>query len=187
MNPERTIPALIFIMICFLIIAGCIFHPATENRTNNASVNGSTVPLVLTPVQTQCPVPVKTNRSVWLTMNPITDHRLGDIFEVNGTIQQKNRTEKNAVKIYVNMECYIPDYHVFWPKGIATQYPSECEVKTWSYQVNLSKDSPAGECEFEVSAYTKERDATELDGHHRSVRFNVTPLNSDISVGSERV
>jgi hypothetical protein len=135
---------------------------------------------VVTPVQTLCPTPANTSLPVWMTMNPIAEHHLGDVFEVNGTIQQKNWTAENAVKIHVQIECSSPGYRLIWPKGIAIQHPSDCEVQTWSYQVNLSGEGPAGECSF--FAYTIER-----DGHSRYAIFNVTPRNSDISVGGERV
>jgi hypothetical protein len=108
------------------------------------------------------------------------DHHIGDIFEVNGTIQQKNWTVENALKIQIEMDCHyygrIESYRTIWPAGTAIQHPSECDVKTWSYQINLSSHRyPIKKCEF--SAHTMEPDR--FDSY---AFFNITPLNSNISV-----
>ena len=167
------------IIVCIIFVTGCISsQPAIENRTNNISVNVTTFTSSATPVQTQCPVPMRGCPlcPVWLTINPIADHHIGDIFEINGTIQRKNWTVENADKIQVEIECSSPGYRTIRPKEIIPiQHPSDCEVKTWSYQVHLSYHVPVEECIF--SASTMERDRV-------STRFNITPLNSDISVGS---
>jgi hypothetical protein len=177
MAPFRMMSALLLLLVCVLLAAGCIGQPAADNRSNNVSVNVTTFTSSAMTVQTQCPVPVKTNSTIWLTINPIADHHLGDIFEVNGTIHPKNLTVENAVKIYIDIGCYSPGQSVFWPNRSAILHPSDCEVKTWSYKVNLSVDIPARECMFTV--YTKEPDS-----YHRSTRFNVTPRTFGISVGA---
>ncbi len=180
MNKNHIIVAIVLLIIGTILIAGCTFPAGSENHTNNVSVNVTTSVSTSTPSQTQCPVPVKTNCSVWLTMNPIADHHTGDIFEVNGTIQQKNWTVENAAKIHVEMECYsighLSSDRTIWPKGIALQHPSDCEVKTWSYQVNLTSSNHP-ECDFYM--YTFE------DCGGRRARFNVTPLNYEISFNGE--
>jgi hypothetical protein len=182
MKKNQTFVIIVLLIIGIILFAGCTYPASSGNQTNNVSVNVTTPISAITPAQTQCPVPVKTNCSVWLTMNLIADHHPGDIFEVNGTIQQKNWTVENAAKIHVEMECYsnghLSSYRTIWPKGIAFQHPSDCEVKTWSYQVNLTSYNPP-ECDFYI--YTLE----ECGG--RSAHFNVTSLNSDISVDGERV
>ncbi len=72
------------------------------------------------------------------------------------------------------MECFGRGFRIIKPSGIAIQHPSDCEVKTWSYQVNLS-GCPAG-AEGHIYAYNMEE-----GGVSCSALFNITPLDSDTS------
>jgi hypothetical protein len=167
-------------MVVFILIAaGCIFQQPTEIQRSNYSVKVSPSPPIITPVQIQCPIPVNTSLPVWMTMNPITDHHPGDVFEINGTIQQKNWTVETEEKIHVLMEYYSPGMHIYGPEGIASQHTSDCEVKTWSYQVNLSRGWPPGE--YTIQIYTRNCCGSRVSF------FNVTPLDSDISLSGKRL
>jgi len=178
MTPLRTTIALMIMMVCVLIVAGCIWQPPAENCTSNISVNVTPLTSVVTPVQTQCAPPVETSLPVWITMNPITDHHLGDVFEVNGTIQQKNWTIETEEKIHVRVDAFSPGLHFYGPEGIASQHISDCEVKTWSYQVNLSRNWPLGE--YRIYIYS-------MNGYGSHTRiFNVTPLNSETLLSGGR-
>ncbi len=86
MTPLRSVLTLMLLVVCILLAVGCISQPAADTPHGNMPMNVTMFTATETPVETQCPVPVKTNCSVWATMNPIGDRHPGDIFNITGTI-----------------------------------------------------------------------------------------------------
>jgi hypothetical protein len=141
-NPVRTMPALIFIMICVLTVTGCISQPGTGNRTDNISVNVTTFTPFITPVQIQC-LPQK-NTTPWIIINPVSDHYVGDLFEINGTT---NLGVNNAIKIEIYQSHfyteakYLPHiYTNLWEN--VTVHGGYCGTNKWLFSTNTSSLLP---------------------------------------------
>jgi hypothetical protein len=87
MTPLRHALAMLLLVICVLLAAGCISQPAAENPNTNASDN-TTAPLHMT---TQATIPPIQNsresgndETYWIKIDPIGDHVVGDKVLVTG-------------------------------------------------------------------------------------------------------
>jgi hypothetical protein len=186
MTPSRTVLLSISLTMVFFVIAGCISQPAAENRTSNATVNVTTIPPVATPTQTICPIPIDFNKRKITTrvfMNPIRDQHIGDIIEINGTIQTKNGVVDNkTIQVYIFSSYILPRggirYDVF--RGYANIQPGECEVKTWFVFINLTTrigGYPLYPGEYLLSAQTSDDTSNFL--------FNITEPSPTVLTGGK--
>ena len=74
MTPIRTIPALLLLVVCILLAAGC-----TENEV-------STVPTTTAfHVSTQNATPTVMPSIYWIKIDPVGDKQAGDVFTINAT------------------------------------------------------------------------------------------------------
>jgi hypothetical protein len=118
-----------------------------------------------------------TNYTVWLTLNRVEDHHTGEIFEINGTVQQINEYNVNE-KVVVDI---ITD-HVYFEssagrvsvhgkifEGFANVQTNNCEVKPWSIFVNLSSNLWPGQ--YRIEARTSQ--------NYVSKTFNITSSISE--------
>jgi len=147
MTPLRVMYALllVLVMICILISAGCISQPATENRTRNASVSAPIITPVVTPVQIQCP-PQK-DITPWIIINPVSNHYVGDVFEINGTTNLK---EKEELFFNVYEPPHTTPYQISpatriysGEEGVTEIMKNDCRPNIWSFLVNTSGFRPS--------------------------------------------
>jgi len=125
-----------FIVVCILITTGCV----SQNKTGNTSdISANTTNPTL--VHTLCP-PVSVNATPYIIINPIGDHRIGDIFEINGTT---NLGADKKIHIQISGAMFggphgsvRPDNFTFLNIGdfVETQ-PGTCGTTKWSYSVKL--------------------------------------------------
>jgi len=125
-----------FIVVCILITTGCVSQNKTGN-TSGISANATDPTLV----QTLCP-PIPANATPYIIINPIGDHRIGDIFEINGTT---NLGADKKIHIQISGPMFggphgsvRPDNFTFLNIGdfVETQ-PGTCGTTKWSYSVKL--------------------------------------------------
>ncbi|OPY37109.1 MAG: hypothetical protein A4E35_01573 [Methanoregula sp. PtaU1.Bin051] len=88
MAPVRSVFALLFLIVCVLLAAGCISQPSAEhplNTTSTAITNAlaSTTTMPITEVPTECPVPA--NGTYWIMIDPIGNVTLGNPVSIEGT------------------------------------------------------------------------------------------------------
>jgi len=143
MNGSKVLPLLFFIA-GILVSAGCLSHPVMENRTNNASVNGSTFTPVITPVQIQCPIPK--NPTLWIDINPVSNHYVGDVFEINGTTNFGSDDNLNITIIQSSFSrcprIYSDCYRYASIQSTIIVQDGDCEKNNWTYSANLSGFKP---------------------------------------------
>jgi hypothetical protein len=159
MTPIRVTLALMLVIVAVLLAAVCVQEqPAGVGKVEaNGTVTNTTIPAVVPLNHTECPQPVsleRSNYSMWIKMNPVSDHVAGDEFDINGTIQRKNQSE-DFEKIYLIIERFGAHTGrgpqiVF--EGVVDHYSGDCQVKPWSIHVTLSENLPSGR--YDVIAET---------------------------------
>lgn len=87
---------LITLLVLSVLFLGCLGKTAINNSIHNLSDNASAVTSIITPEQTQCPA--QTDVTPWIIINPIRDHYVGDVFEINGTT---NHGVNDPIKIEI--------------------------------------------------------------------------------------
>jgi len=125
-----------FIVVCILITTGCVSQNKTGN-TSGISANATDPTLV----QTLCP-PIPANATPYIIINPIGDHRIGDIFEINGTT---NLGADKKIHIQISGPMFggphgsvRPDNFTFLNiEGFVETQPGTCGTTKWSYSVTL--------------------------------------------------
>jgi hypothetical protein len=134
----RSVLALLLLIVIVLLAAGCV-----GNRT--AEITGAThssTPTTITPTQTQCPP--QENTTPWIRINPVSDHYVGDVFEINGTTNLEANTSLK-IRIY--------QFHFYTePKNLPHIYTSlwenvtvmgdDCGTNRWSFSTNTSSLLP---------------------------------------------
>jgi len=124
-----------FIVICILITTGCV----SQNKTGNTSdISANTTNPTL--VQPLCP-PISANATPYIIINPIGDHRVGDIFEINGTTNI-GADEKIHIQISGPMlsgphGSVRPENAFLNIEGFVETQPGTCGTTKWSYSVKL--------------------------------------------------
>lgn len=142
-------PVCITVALCIvigsvLLVAGCIERqPAFGNSTANETVTSTPSTLITQTVQTQC-ISVSGNSTPWIIINPISDHYVGDVFEINGTTDLE---VNNLITVNVYQSHFIRtprnisyDYTGLW-KNITIQ-GDHCGINTWSFTANISDFNP---------------------------------------------
>ena len=138
MTPSRTVLLIISLTIVFLIIAGCISQPATENRTSNVTVDVTIPPFEATQIQTQCPL--SGTAAPWIIINPIGAHYIGDVFEINGTTNL-GIDEIIPVDVFgLPMSRPYPGIGatLYGTNGTAKIWCGNSRINFWNYSVNSS-------------------------------------------------
>jgi hypothetical protein len=130
-----------FCIVCVLITTGCISQNPTSNSSGSSGMN--------TPVLTVVPTPTPThpivNSSLYITLNPVGTHHIGDVFEINGTT---NLPADSVIKIHIfsqnihTMPTGYPQTMTLAPTpafdGIATIMKGNRGENTWSFEANIS-------------------------------------------------
>ena len=138
----------ILLMVLVVLVAGCTLPQGTVNRTSITTMDATTpiiepVTTVYT-IQTQCPV--GKNATPYININPVGDHSLGDVIEINGT----TNCEEGEVLIWIRDTIFIPcprqlggsDSPCPCCDGVyitAPIIPGICGNNTWSFELNTSQ------------------------------------------------
>ena len=143
MNGSKVLPLLFFIA-GILVSAGCLSQLVTENRTRDSSVSALIITPVVTPVQIQCP-PQK-NMTPWISINPVSDHYVGDVFEINGTTNFGSDDNLNTTIIQSSFSrcprIYSDCYRYTSIQSTIIVQDGDCEKNNWTYSANLSGFKP---------------------------------------------
>lgn len=138
MKKNQTIVTVLLLIIGTIFIAGCVVSPVPENRTTIAT---SAIATLTTPsVPTQCP-PESGNVTPYIIINPIGNHTVGDVFEINGTTNLGIDS-----KIVLNLRGLIAlqssqsdtSNPYAGPFEYVTIQQNRCGPNSWSHPVNLS-------------------------------------------------
>jgi hypothetical protein len=144
MKKNQTIVIVLLLIIELIFIAGCVAPNILRNRT--------TIP-------TQCS-PEYGNVTPWIIINPISNHVIGDVFEINGTT---NLGVDKKLKITVNEERKtgvgpydfpVWNYTYTDSRGYVTMNGGDCEINSWAYQVNLTEFH--GQKIYSVNVYSEQ-------------------------------
>jgi hypothetical protein len=127
-------------LVVLLFATGCIEQPAYGNVTaapDTATVSSSTA--ILQPVQTQCPL--SGNTTPWIIINPISNHYIGDVFEINGTT---NLGIDEKVLVYVTGRVLSVPYPgvagtTYGTNGTARIWCGNSGINFWNFSVNSSR------------------------------------------------
>ncbi len=135
MNGIYTKIIIFILIVCILITTGCVSQNKTGN-TSGISANATDPTLV----QTLCP-PVSANATPYIIINPIGDHRIGDIFEINGTT---NLGADKKIQIHIDEGVFggplgsvRPEINFFNVDGFVETQQDTCGTTKWSYTVKL--------------------------------------------------
>jgi len=135
MNRIHTKILIFFIIVCILTTTGCVSQNKTGN-TSGISANATDPTLV----QTLCP-PIPANATPYIIINPIGDHRIGDIFEINGTT---NLGANEKIQIQISGPMLSGPHGSVRPEnaflnivGFVETRPGTCGTMKWSYSVKL--------------------------------------------------
>ncbi len=125
MKKYQVIVLVLLLIVESIIIAGCV--------TPNILKNTTTLP-------TQCP-PTSANATSYIIINPIGNHIVGDVFEINGTTNlDVNSTIKIGIGVPPSSGGSPPriSYYYSTITGYATLQNATCGSNSWLYSVNLS-------------------------------------------------
>ncbi len=139
MNKNQIIVTVVLLIIGTILIAGCTFPAGSENHTNNVSVNVTTFTAAATSLQTQCPQ--SGNPTPWIIINPIGNHYIGDVFEINGTT---NLGINEPLLYWVSHKPYL-DRNALQPdviNGFVITHNLDCNTTLWSFLINTTEFSP---------------------------------------------
>lgn len=139
MNKNHIIVAIVLLIIGTILIAGCTFPAGSENHTNNVSVNVTTFTDAATSLQIQCPS--SGNVTPWIIINPISNHVIGDVFEINGTT---NLGIDEKIFVYVAGRVLSAPYPgvagtTYGTNGTARIWCGNSGINFWNFSVNSSR------------------------------------------------
>ena len=139
MNSIRVTLVLIIIIIGMLLATGCIGQPSSGNITANTTVTVSPLVLITQPVQTHCPS--SRNITPWIIINPIGNHVIGDVFEINGTT---NLGIDEKILVYVAGRVLSAPYPgvagtTYGTNGTARIWCGDSGINSWNFSVNSSR------------------------------------------------
>jgi len=131
-------------------VAGCLSPAQKSNPVQTSSTLHQGPPPVTqsqTPVQTaQAQCPVVNNTTPFITLNPVGDHYLEEVIEINGTTNC-NTGEIHVVILSSNFKpcpknSGIKDSPAPCTSGVEINAPiiqGPCGINTWSVEVNTSE------------------------------------------------
>ena len=127
-----------FCIVCVLLTTGCF---SQNPNLNSSGSNGTNTP-VLTVVPTQCP-PASGNTTPYIIINPIGNHTVGDVFEINGTTNL-GVDSKIVLNLQEQLVSSLPAkyYPLSGTFGCVTIQKNRFGPNSWSYPVNLSGYQP---------------------------------------------
>jgi hypothetical protein len=130
--------ALMLVLVVVVLTAGCINQPDFRNNTFNSTTIIIPSILITQATQTQCPT--SGNVTPWIIINPISNHVIGDVFEINGTTNL-GIDEKLQIMIH-GRPIPVPYPGVSVPSkglsGLCKVQQGDCGVNIWSYSANTS-------------------------------------------------
>jgi hypothetical protein len=135
---------LLLLIAGILVSAGCISQPVAESRMSNLSMNITTSASAVKPVQTQCPIPK--NSTLWIHINPVSNHYVGDVFEISGTTNLGSDDNLNITIIQSSFSrcprIYSDCYRYTSIQSTIIVQDGNCERNNWTYSANLSGFKP---------------------------------------------
>jgi outer membrane murein-binding lipoprotein Lpp len=138
MNKNQIIVTVMLLIIGTILIAGCTFPADSENHTNNVSLNVTTFTAAATSLQTQCPQ--SGNSTPWIIINPVGNHYLGDVFEINGTtnVGINKKILYHIGRPPIPMPTGAPSPNLTVTDGLAKIMDNGCNEQRWSFLLNTS-------------------------------------------------
>lgn len=174
----------LFISLCVacLIVAGCFSPVQTSNTLQNKSTVQQVTPsatqsqTTVQTLQTKCPMGNNTTPSI--TLNPVGDHYLGDVIELNGT----TNCNTGDIQVLIQSLNFKPcpknsgtdDSPAPCAGGVSLNVPitpGTCGNNTWSVGVNTSEHHFYPD---EFGIYLYDLDCASYEGFYGS--FNLTKL-----------
>ena len=139
MSNIRLILILICILIGCIIFVGCTSQQSTGSTTTGTPVTTNSPPIATS--ETVCPP--SENATPYIFINPISNHTVGDVFEINGTTNL-GIDSKIVLSIAETLNPGITpaDYRYSGTSGCVTIHRNMCGPNYWSYSVNLSGYHP---------------------------------------------
>jgi hypothetical protein len=140
----------ICILLMLAIVAyggmGCIDQVKNENKTVAPSVvPASSFMETPNPGQNQCPV--SRNTTQFIIINPVGNHTIGDVFEINGTtsfgVDSKLRFSVAPPPRINTASTVLPEHYSTFEDYVTLRNGS-CGINSWSASVNLSGFDPVG-------------------------------------------
>lgn len=138
MKKNQIVVTVVLLIIGMILIAGCIVSHSPENRT---TISTSAI-ATLTPqsVPTQCP-PESGNATPYIIINPIGNHTVGDVFEINGTTNLGVDSKivlslRGLIALQASQSDTSSPYA--GPVEYVTIRQNICGPNSWSLPVNLS-------------------------------------------------
>lgn len=127
--------AIIFLLISCIFLTGCISQPGTGNQTSFTQIPET--PPTIGPSGTICPT---MNGSPYIIINPIGNHTVGAVFEINGTT---NLDMDSRIVLMVSQPPSTglgpANGQYFLITGYVNLQKSTCGQNSWSYPVkNIS-------------------------------------------------
>ncbi len=135
MNSLRTITPAIFLLAC-VVFTGCIGQPALDNNMNIQSANASMFTPKITTSLTQC-LP-KMNTTLWVRINPVNDHHIGDVFEISGSTNFDNNYNLSYWISRQPLRLRLPS-EIYEIRGFVKSQNRDCDFNIWSFLVNTSE------------------------------------------------
>ncbi len=128
------------LLLGMVMAAGCAWQQLySGNLTTNSTAIDNSSTLITKVVQTLGPA--SGNDAPWILINPISNHVIGDVFEINGTTNL-GIDEKIQIAIY-GRPVPVPYPGVPAPSkgsyGLCTVKKGDRGINFWSYSVNTSE------------------------------------------------
>ena len=136
----------IMLIIGMILIVGCTTQTQIGNESivKTKPITSSTGITILT-TTSQGSIPCQTsNSTLFIAINPISNHNVGDVFEITGTT---NLDANSIIEIWINEPRLLdpspeitrdPTYPYSDSIGNVILQKGECGVNTWSYPINLT-------------------------------------------------
>jgi hypothetical protein len=135
---KKLIFTILLLIVCTSICAGC-FETKTGNQTGNVLATGTPATMITQQVSSLCPPPG--NATPWIIINPIGNHYIGDVFEINGTTNL--RTEEKINVAISGIVIGAPYPGIPGPTkgslGMAKIRGGDCGINVWFYTANTSE------------------------------------------------
>ena len=136
----------LIITMCILFAAGCISEKMQEKTTTTSTPVPAVTFIRPTIVQTQCTPLNENNNTCCILINPVGKHRVGDVFEINGTT---NLGVDSKIILELSEPWMLdlppgtitkptPYYQYSGTKGDVKIQKGTDGIHRWSFQVDLS-------------------------------------------------
>jgi len=143
MKKMKTTPIIFCLILlgCLLSATGCVSESTVKNQLSTTTDVVTSIPTVMpttlvTPIPTECPVPG--NGSYWIKINPISDHYIGDMFEINGTTNIGINDTLSYWTSRVPRQSRNPSQEPVY-RGIVRTQSLDCHTNVWSFLINTTE------------------------------------------------